>query len=71
MSSYEAEYGTQSERDESSEDEIESSTDPEDEDADNDQDLHETRVNLTVEPVPGFEEVIGDLFQVRERRKKP
>ncbi len=71
MSSYEGEYGIQSEREETTVDEIESSSDPEDEETDIERDLDEIQVNFTVKPVPGFEEVIGDLFQVRERRKKP
>ncbi len=58
----------QIEIEESSVDEIESSTDPEDEDTDNEQG---TQVDFTVKPIPDFEDVIGDLFQARERRKKP
>ncbi len=53
----------QSDRGATIDDEIESSTDPEDEETNAEQDLDETHANSTVQPVPGFVEVVGDLFQ--------
>ena len=61
----------QSERGESSDDDIESSTDLEKEETDVEQDLDEKQAKFTFKPVPGFEEVVEDLFQVREGKKKP
>ncbi len=35
-----------------------------------DEDLEQTQVNFTEKPVPGYQEIVGDLFESRKQKKK-